>query len=58
VAFDPAQLPADLPVPQDDGAAAHLAGLAMPPIALPSTSGEPMRVDTVPAGFSRMIIYA
>lgn len=58
MAFDPTQLPADLPVPQDDGAAAHLVGLAMPPIALPSTSGEPMRVDTVPAGFSRLVIYA
>jgi peroxiredoxin len=58
MAFDPTQLPADLPVPQDDGAAAHLLGLAMPPITLPSTSGEPMRVDTVPPGFSRLVIYA
>lgn len=58
MAFDPTQLPADLPVPADDGAAAHLAGLAMPPIGLPSTSGEPMRVDTVPPGFRRLIIYA
>ena len=52
MAFDPTQLPAGLPVPEDDGAAAHLAGLGMPPIALPSTSGEPMRVDTMPDGFS------
>lgn len=58
MAFDPTRLPADLPAPEDDGAAAHLAGLAMPPIALPSTSGEPMRVDTVPDGFSRLVIYA
>jgi peroxiredoxin len=56
--FDPTQLPADLPVPVDDGAAAHLAGTAMPPIALPSTGGEPMRVDQVPDGFTRLIIYA
>jgi peroxiredoxin len=58
MAFDPTQLPADLPVPADDGAAAHLTGAAMPPIALPATSGEPVRVDTVPAGFGRLIIYA
>jgi peroxiredoxin len=30
----------------------------MPAIALPSTGGEPMRVDIVPAGFTRLIIYA
>jgi peroxiredoxin len=58
MAFDPNQLPAALPVPADDGAAAHLTGAAMPPIALPATSGEPVRVDTVPAGFGRLIIYA
>ena len=58
MAFDPTQIPADLPVPADDGAAAHLPGMAMPPVALPSTSGEPVRVDTVPAGFGRLIIYA
>ena len=34
------QLPADLPVPEDDGAAAHLPGTAMPSITLPATSGE------------------
>ena len=56
--FDPTQLPADLPVPADDGAAAHLPGTVMPPIALPSTDGGTMRVDTVPGGFARLIIYA
>jgi peroxiredoxin len=34
------QLPADLPVPEDDGAAAHLTGAAMPSVTLPATSGE------------------
>ena len=58
MAFDPTQLPAELPVPADDGAAEHLTGTAMPAIALPATSGEPVRVDTVPAGFGRLIIYA
>lgn len=33
------QLPANLPIPQDDGAAAHLIGMRMPSIALASTSG-------------------
>ncbi len=36
---DPTILPADLPVPEDDGAANHLSGLAMPRVALPSTGG-------------------
>lgn len=56
--FDPAVLPDDLPAPADDGAAAHLAGLPMPQLALPSTSGGRMRVDVVPAGFTRLVIYA
>ncbi len=33
------QLPADLPVPVDDGAAAHLPWMRLPDLALPSTSG-------------------
>ena len=33
-------LPADLPVPVDDGAADHLAGLRLPPVQLPSTAGR------------------
>ena len=37
---NPYELPADLPVPADDGACAHLPGLHLPPIALPSTAGE------------------
>jgi peroxiredoxin len=58
MAFDPNQLPADLPVPADDGAAAHLLGTAMPQVALPATGGGTMRVDVVPAGFTRLVIYA
>ena len=37
------ELPKDLPVPQDDGACAHLAGAELPPVTLPSTGGK--RVD-------------
>lgn len=51
-------LPADLPVPADDGAAAHLPGRAVPAIELPSTQGGAMRVDRVPAGASRLVLYA
>lgn len=32
-------LPADLPVPEDDGAAGHLTGMALPALSLPSTLG-------------------
>jgi peroxiredoxin len=48
------QLPADLPVPEDDGAAAHLTGAAMPSITLPATSGE--AVDLSQLG-PRAIVY-
>ena len=33
-------LPDNLPVPQDDGACAHLPGLKMPQLALPTTAGS------------------
>jgi hypothetical protein len=32
-------LPTALPVPQDDGAAAHLTGLPLPDLTLPATDG-------------------
>ncbi len=35
-----ASLPDNLPVPLDDGAAAHLEGLPLPPVALPATDGR------------------
>jgi peroxiredoxin len=56
--FDPASLPPDLPRPVDDGAAAHLTGMAMPPIALASTEGGAYRLDEVPAGYGRLLLYA
>jgi peroxiredoxin len=56
---DPTKLPVDLPIPVDDGAADHLQGLPMPALALPSTlGGAPFRVDWVPAGHERLILYA
>lgn len=39
MSHDPAVLPADLPLPVDDGAARHLIGLSVPAVALPTTGG-------------------
>jgi peroxiredoxin len=50
-------LPKDLPVPQDDGACAHLPNMMVPPIPLPSTGGR----NVVLAGESqkgRVVVYA
>jgi peroxiredoxin len=37
---DPNVLPAELPAPQDDGAARHLAGMRLPSLVLPATDGS------------------
>jgi peroxiredoxin len=55
---DPLELPQDLPVPVDDGAATHLNGATMPRIALPATDGSSFRVDHSPPGFDRLVLYA
>ncbi|HEU5160321.1 MAG TPA: peroxiredoxin [Streptosporangiaceae bacterium] len=55
---NPRDLPAELPVPVDDGAADHLPGREMPGIELASTQGGVMRVDRVPRGLSRLVLYA
>ena len=52
---DPLQLPDDLPVPQDDGAADHLAGSAVPPIALPATDGTSVLLDALEG---RTVVFA
>lgn len=52
---DHTSLPADLPVPQDDGAAGHLPGLAMPPLALPSSGGGTANLAELAA--SRLVAY-
>jgi peroxiredoxin len=49
------QLPADLPAPEDDGAAAHLPGAVLPSITLPATSGEAL--DLAKLGHPRAIVY-
>src|SRR5579875_3803243 len=48
-------LPPNLPVPQDDGAAHHLPGMAMPAVTLPSTSGAD--VDLAVLGPGRTVLY-
>ena len=54
-AHDPMRLPADLPVPVDDGAAAHLTGTVVPHVKLPATDGT--RVD-IAALTGRTVVYA
>jgi len=46
---DPTHLPSDLPAPVDDGAADHLTGMRVPPIALPATDSREIRLDTAPS---------
>jgi peroxiredoxin len=41
-------LPDGLPVPVDDGRARHLAGLAVPSLPLPATTGERIDLSSVP----------
>lgn len=53
-AHDPLLLPEELPAPQDDGAARHLEGLALPDLALAATDGT--RVDLA-ALRGRTVVY-
>lgn len=52
---DLTQLPTGLPEPQDDGAAAHLPGLRIPNLTLQSTTGSPVRLNSL--GDGRTVIY-
>ena len=52
---DYTSLPASLPVPRDDGAADHLPGLAVPPLALPSSGGGTANLAELAAG--RLVAY-
>ena len=54
VLHDPTQLPESLPVPQDDGAARHLAGAKLPDIALPATEGAPVNLSKLKG---RTVVY-
>ena len=48
-------LPADLPVPEDDGGAAHLPGSTVPDVALAATDGSRVSLAQLPG---RSVVYA
>jgi peroxiredoxin len=49
------ELPKDLPAPQDDGAAKHLAGMRLPPLALAATDGSKVDLSQLKG---RTVVYA
>ncbi|MBS1870085.1 MAG: peroxiredoxin [Actinobacteria bacterium] len=50
-------LPPDLPVPVDDGAAAHLPGLRLPALALAATSGGTVDLAAAAAAAGTLVLY-
>ena len=52
---NPESLPPNLPIPEDDGATAHLPGMRLPHIALPSTAGGTIDLASI-AG--TVVVYA
>ncbi len=52
--IDLTEAPKGLPVPTDDGAADHLAGKALPSLALPSTEGGTVDLSTIKG---RVVVY-
>jgi len=51
---DPNVLPAELPAPQDDGAARHLAGMRLPSLALAATDGSQVDLSKLSG---RTVVY-
>jgi peroxiredoxin len=51
---DPNVLPPDIPAPQDDGAAAHLAGMKLPDLSLRATSGGAVNLSKLDG---RTVLY-
>ena len=51
---DPNILPADLPIPQDDGAAGHLTGMRLPSLLLNATEGSQIDLSKLSG---RTVIY-
>jgi peroxiredoxin len=51
---DPNTLPPNIPAPQDDGAARHLAGMKLPDLALPATNGAPVNLSRLKG---RTVLY-
>jgi peroxiredoxin len=54
VLHDPLELPEDLPMPLDDGAADHLAGMALPDVTLAATDGARVNLSRLPG---RTVVY-
>jgi peroxiredoxin len=54
VPHDPTVLPEDLPVPQDDGATQHLAGMRLPALALAATDGSTVDLSALRG---RTVVY-
>ena len=48
------QLPEDLPIPQDDGAADHLVGMHLPRVLLGTTTGKQMNLGEIQG---RLVVY-
>jgi peroxiredoxin len=48
------QLPIDLPIPQNDGAADHLVGMRLPKIFLATTTGKKISLGEIPG---RLVVY-
>jgi peroxiredoxin len=55
ILHNPLELPADLPVPVDDGAARHLVGMPWPDLALPATDGSSVNLSRARG---RTVVYA
>ena len=55
MSHDPYVLPADLPVPEDDGAADHLEGMVVPRLELPTTDGN--GIDLAEAAQRLLVVY-
>lgn len=51
------QLPPELPIPEDDGAADHLPGRTVPDVTLPATSGEAVALGELGPGATIVYIY-
>ena len=48
------ELPADLPIPIDDGACDHLPGMRLPALMMPATDGSMVNLSTLPG---RSVVY-
>lgn len=55
MSHDPYTLPADLPVPEDDGAADHLTGMRIPRLQLPTT--DQRALDLAAAAQQLLVLY-